>query len=459
MTAETNTATAAPSRVRYVVLVFLCAAAMIAYVQRSSLGVVEEVIRDELRLTKDESAWVISSGFFFTYALLQVPTGWLGHVWGSRRALAAFSLIGAAATGLFAIASGFPGLVACRGTLGLSQAGLFPCAMGTIKSWFPVSQRAFAAGPLTAFMQVGAAAGTAITGWLAASIGWRATFVVFSVPSLIWAAWFYFWFRDRPQDHGAVNDGELELLGSGTAAARAQQDADHAEPIPWRRLLLSVPLAWFCAQQFCRAAGYVFYSSWFTTYLKEARGVESLTQAGVLTSLPLCAFGVGSLVGGWLSDWLLVRTGSPRLSRQGLAIVSQLTCALFVLAAYPVQDSTLAVLIISAGSFCAAVGGPVAYAVSADIGGHHVRSVFSLMNMWGNIGAFAFPLAVPWFFGKGKETNWDGVMVLFGAIHVAAALCWLGFHPGRPILPERAAGSPEGTPTIACGTANIESSA
>ncbi|MGE5192094.1 MAG: MFS transporter [Deltaproteobacteria bacterium] len=458
MAADIETATAAPSRVRFVVLVFLCAAATIAYVQRSSLGVVEEVMREELKLTKEESAWVVSSGFFFTYALFQVPTGWLGHVWGSRRALALFSFIGSAATSLFAVATGFPGLVACRGAMGFSQAGLFPCAMGTIKSWFPVSQRAFAAGPLTACMQVGAAAGAAATGWMSDRIGWRSTFMVFSLPSLIWAVWFYLWFRDHPRDHTAVNDGELDLLGSGAAGPPARQGADDAGPIPWGQLLLSVPLAWFCAQQFCRAAGYVFYSSWFTTYLKEARGVESLAAAGVLTSLPLCGFGVGSLVGGWLSDWLLIRTGSRRFSRQGLAIASQLACALFVLAAYPVRDATLAVLIISAGSFCAAVGGPVAYAVSADIGGHHVRPVFSLMNMWGNIGAFAFPLVVPLLFGKGKQTNWDGVMILFGAIHVAAAICWLGFNPDRPILPERAPESPDGTKNIELPVSNIESS-
>jgi len=432
----------APSRVRFVVLVFLCAASTIAYVQRSSLGVVEEVMRLELGLTKDQSAWVISSGFFFTYALFQVPTGWLGHIWGSRRTLAMFSVVCSAATALFAVATGFPALVACRATMGVSQAGLFPCAMGTIKSWFPESQRALASGPLTACMQLGAAAGAAVTGWMAARIGWRYTFVIFAVPGFIWAIWFYLWFRDRPHDHAAVNAGELELLGSGTAEARAKQGADEAEPIPWGRLIFSGAMAWFCAQQFCRAAGYVFYSSWFTTYLKEARGVTSLSAAGILTSLPLAAFGGGCLMGGWLSDWLLVRTRSRRISRQGLAVASQLACALFVLLAYFVKDATLAVLVISAGSFCAAVGGPVAYVVSVDIGGNHVRPVFSLMNMWGNIGAFAFPLAVPLLFGKGAQTNWDGVMILFGAIHVAAAICWLGLNPERPILADPASEMP-----------------
>jgi sugar phosphate permease len=136
---EPLTARAAPSRVRYVVLVFLCAAATVAYVQRNSLGVVETEIRKEFDLTEKQSAWVVSSAFFLTYALFQVPTGWLGHVWGSRRALPAFSLICSAAAGLFSLATGFPALIACRGAMGLSQAGLFPCATGSIKSWMPVS--------------------------------------------------------------------------------------------------------------------------------------------------------------------------------------------------------------------------------------------------------------------------------------------------------------------------------
>jgi hypothetical protein len=58
------------------------------------------------------------------------------------------------------------------------------------------------------------------------------------------------------------------------------------------------------------------------------------------------------------------------------------------------------------------------------------------MNMWGNIGAFALPLVVPYLVGKGADTNWNRALVLIGAIHVAAALCWLGFDPGRPVIGE-----------------------
>ena len=428
---------------RYAVLVWLCTAATIAYVQRNSLGVVEKEMREELQLTKTESAWIIGGGFYITYALLQVPAGWLGHVWGTRRALTVFSLVCATATGLFALMTRLPALVLCRATMGASQAGLFPCTTGTIKTWFPGSKWGMSNGFLTAFMQVGGAAGANAAGPLAAAVGWRWTFGIFALPGLIWAVWFYYWFRDRPGDHAAVNVGELELLGVNPLVAGSRPAGERDDRIPWGVILSSWALGWICAQQFFRGAGYIFYSSWFTTYLKESRGV-GLAKAGLLTSLPLWAFAVGSLAGGAISDWLLVRTGSRRLSRQGLAIASQLSCAVFVLIAYTVHDPTAAVLIISIGSFCAAIAGPIAYAITIDMGGNHVRPVFSVMNMSGNIGSFAFPFVVAWLVGEGPDASWDSVLPVFAAIYVLAGLCWLGFNSNRPIVPDESQGRAAG---------------
>jgi ACS family glucarate transporter-like MFS transporter len=428
--------------VRYLVLVWLCLAATIAYVQRNSLGVVEKEMREELQLTMNESAWVIGGGFFFSYALLQVPAGWLGHVWGTRRALSVFTLVCATATGLFAIVTGLPALILCRLTMGAGQAGLFPCTTGTIKTWFPGSQWGMSNGFLTAFMQVGAAAGAVAAGSLNVAFGWRWTFGLLAIPGLVWAVWFYIWFRDRPQDHPAVNAGEIELLAGTPTAAAAPLDEPADERIPWGVILTSSALGWICTQQFFRGAGYIFYSSWFTTYLKASRGVAPL-KAGLLTSLPLWTFALGSLAGGTISDWLLVRTGSRRISRQGLAIASQFFCAVFVLIAYTVHDSTAAVLIISVGSGCAAIAGPIAYAITIDMGGNHVRTVFSVMNMAGNIGSFAFPFVVAWLVGEGPNASWDKVLPVFAAIYVLAGVCWLGFNPDRPIVP---------VPAIANGT-------
>src|SRR5690242_12972174 len=122
MTTEPPTITAAPTRVRYLVLVWLCAAAMIAYTQRNTLGVVEKDMRSELNLTSAESAGIMTTSFFVTYALGQVPAGWLGQVWGSRRALAIFIAICSVATGLCAAAGRLVTFVFLRATMGINQA-------------------------------------------------------------------------------------------------------------------------------------------------------------------------------------------------------------------------------------------------------------------------------------------------------------------------------------------------
>jgi ACS family glucarate transporter-like MFS transporter len=424
------------------VLFWLCLASVIAYTQRNTLGVIEKEMREKLGWTTGDSAKVMATGFFLTYALGQVPAGWLGHVWGSRRALALFSAICSVASGMCGSASRLEAFVALQGIMGLNQAGLFPCTTGTIKSWFPWSHWGVANGLITASQQVGGAGGMIIAGLVASSLGWRSTFFVFAVPGLLWAVWFYYWFRDLPEEHPSVNAGELALLGGPheTTAANtpASPESSRDEKIPWGALLVSPALVWICAQQVFRGAGYIFYSTWFPTYLQDGFGVD-LKTAGWLTSLPLWANAVGCVAGGGFSDWLLDRTGSRRISRQGVAVVSQLACAVLALVAMRFTDVTPFVFLMSFGSFCAAAGGPVAYAITIDMGGRHVRPVFSLMNMWGNLGSLSFPQIVAWLVGPNpKPADWAPVLPVFAAIYTVAGLCWLGFNPDRPILPEPA---------------------
>ncbi|NBV25032.1 MAG: MFS transporter [Proteobacteria bacterium] len=181
-----------------------------------------------------------------------------------------------------------------------------------------------------------------------------------------------------------------------------------------------------CGQQFFRAAGYMFFTSWFATYLQEGRGVTIL-KSGLLTMLPLLAVVVGSMLGGAISDGVLRRTGSRRLARQGVAVVSLGLCAALTISAYFFADALAAVLIISAGSFFAAVAGPCGYTITIDMGGEHVPTVNSVMNMTGNFGAMLFPLVVPLLLGK--EQNWNVVLVSFGALYLGSAFCWLMLKP------------------------------
>ena len=97
-----------------------------------------------------------------------------------------------------------------------------------------------------------------------------------------------------------------------------------------------------------------------------------------------------------------------------------------------IADTNAAVAVISLGSFFAALAGPCAYTITIDMGQQHVATVNSTMNMCGNLGAWAFPVAVPWLlknFG-----GWDAVLVVFGGTYVLAAVFWLILNPNGNIL-------------------------
>lgn len=408
----------------------LCGATMVAYIDRGCISIAAAPIRADLGLDYVDIGLAMGA-FFLSYTLFQLPAGWLAHVWGTRRALPLFSVLWSAATAFGALAHGLPLLLVSRLGLGGAEAGVFPCAASTIARWFPVTRRALMTGLMTAFMGVGAAVGAVLTGALLEVMNWRSVLLVYSVPGLAWAAWFYVWFRDRPEDHPGVNAAELDLIRGGPVLATPKADGPR-EPTPWGAIL-SRPAMWAInGQQFFKAAGYIFYLTWFPIYLQQTRGVN-LVEAGVLTSVPHWALTVSPILGGWLSDTLLARAGSRRVARQGLSVAALIGCGLLVLAAYPIANAWQAVAVMSLGAFCAGLSGPCAYAITMDMGGKHVAPVFSIMNMSGNLGAVLFPVAVPWLVAE--TGNWDAVLFLFAGLYVAAGLCWLPFNPEGSIVP------------------------
>lgn len=429
------------STVRYHVLGWLCVATVIAYIDRGCIAVAKQAIGTDLGLS-DAALGDIMAAFFLAYALFQLPAGWLGSVWGTRRALPVFAVVWSAFTGAAALAGGMPGLMASRFGMGAAEAGIFPCAASTLAAWFLSTRRAFVSGVLGSFMGIGGALGAALTGVLLGIIDWRWMFVLYSLLGLFWAGWFWFWFRDRPEEHAAVNAAELELIHDG-APALAFASKSAPGPTPWGQIFSSVPMWWINAQQFFRGAGYVFYLSWFPTYLMETRNV-TIDEVGWLTSLPHLAQVVGSVAGGVLADWILVQSGSRRLSRQGLPFVSLIVCSALVLASWFVGNAWLAVLVITLGAFCASLAGPCAYAVTMDMGGRHVGAVFSTMNMAGNVGAILFPMAIPRLVQA--TGSWDLALFVFAGLHLAAALCWLFVNPHETIVCPAAAEASAASP-------------
>ena len=89
-------------------------------------------------------------------------------------------------------------------------------------------------------------------------------------------------------------------------------------------------------------------------------------------------------------------------------------------------------MVIGVGAFCATFGGVSGYTVAIDLGGRHVATVFSTMNMCGNIGAALFPVTAGWLVSY--TGNWNVIIFLFAAIMAVDAVCWAILNPKAPLF-------------------------
>jgi ACS family D-galactonate transporter-like MFS transporter len=403
---------------RYHVLGFLCVVAGIAYIQRAALSVpANEISRDFAFADLARDMGYIQSAWYLGYAVMQIPSGWTADRVGSRSAIAGFCVLWSTLTLLSGFATGFVSLLVVWCLMGMAQAGAFPCAAKAIGQMFTNTERARASGILASGMAIGGAIAPLIT---AAALEfltpvaeswqvyrWRLLLAGVAVPGVLWTICFL-------------------VAVPATVFSEAQPQSSRAAPIDWNRLFRSKSLALLCAQQFFRAAAMVFFLTWFPTFLQKTRGVSSL-NSGVLTTIAGMGGVLGSLSGGFCSDWLLQRTGNKRLSRQGIAVVGMASCAVLIAISYFIVDTRTSITAIAAGAFCATFGGVSGYTVAIDFGGRHVATVFSTMNMCGNFGATLFPITAGWLVAT--TGNWNLILFLFAAIMAVDAVCWAVLNP------------------------------
>src|SRR5439155_20303952 len=267
---------AAPTRVRYGVLGFACSLAAITYLDRLCIGSAAQHILTDLSLDSvDQLQWAFTA-FSLSYAIFEVPTGWLGDVFGPRSTLIrvvlwwSFFTALTAATG-FVPALGLTALVIVRFLFGVGEAGAFPNITRALHNWFPISERGMAQGYVWLWARL--IGGLTPLIWVAlvewAEISWRLAFVVFGAIGVVWCVAFARWFRNRPEEHPAVNEAELALIRAGAAHA-----ADPAQArVPWGRLLRSRNLWAVCVMYFCMSYGWYFNLQYLPACLEDAHGV------------------------------------------------------------------------------------------------------------------------------------------------------------------------------------------
>lgn len=377
------------SRVRWRIFAIIFGLTVINLVDRVSLSIAMPTIAREFQLTPAIQGLILSS-FFWAYALLQIPGGWLIDRYGPRRVIGWSTGLWGVFQTLAAFATGGLSLIFARVALGAAEAPLFPAGGKLNSLWLASSERGRGAVLMDCGGPLGVALGGLLIAYLIAVFGsWRTAFFIAGIATLAmaWLAWRYL--RDDPAIHPGVNAAELARINEGrsTSVAEAAKAGVQGLGIA-RRSLAGILLG--------RASwAMVFFGllTWGPSYLAQARGFD-IKGIGAATFVIFLCGAAGSLVGGFLCD-LLVRKGVRRgLAAKGLLSCSGLVALLAFLLLPQLTDPYAAVALLSLTAFFLMWGSlywsfPALLAAPARVG-----LIGGVMNLAGSLGGIAVPILV-----------------------------------------------------------------
>ena len=246
---------------------------MITYIDRVCIMQVQDEIQYDLGITDAQFSWVFSA-FALAYALFEVPTGWLGDRLGSRKVLIRIVLCWLVFTALTGLVWGFISLLIVRFLFGLGEAGAYPNMARGARNWFPFNERGRAQGMIWTFGRWGGAIAPALIVALAEPFvwlglpGWRGAFILLGLMGLLWVWGFAKWYRDMPRQHPAVNNAELAWIEGQKPVS------DKTAPLSWSAILTSPTLWSLSFMYFCSNAGWSFFITYVTKYLKADMKLE-----------------------------------------------------------------------------------------------------------------------------------------------------------------------------------------
>ncbi len=412
-----------PTRTRHWVVVFAVTLAVITYIDRVCISQAAPLMRRDLGLSPVEMGMAFSA-FGIAYALFEIPGGWLGDWLGPRRVLMRIVIWWS----FFTAATGWVwntvSLVVTRFLFGAGEAGCFPNLTKAFTTWLPQHERVRAQGIMWMSARWGGAFTPMLVVWVLQHMSWRRSFELFGAIGIVWAIFFYRWFRDNPRDHPGVNEAELALLQGAERAASGHGD------VPWGTLIRSRTVWMLWAQYFCVSYPWYFYITWLPSYLQEYRGLTP-EHAARLAVFPLFFGGLGCMFAGVIAPYVTRWTGSVARARRLIAYTGALGACGFLLLHIAIRDPFWAMVAMGMASFGNDILMPGSWGACMDVGGKYAGTLSGSMNMMGNFGGALGPIVLGYVLQK--TGSWLLNFYIMAGIYLLAALAWRFIDPVTPL--------------------------
>jgi MFS transporter, ACS family, D-galactonate transporter len=407
-----------PTRTRFAIMVLLFVSVTINYLDRSNLSIAMPALRADLGLDTAQMGYLLSA-FGWTYALFQIPGGWLVDRVAPRVLLAVLIVAWSVATVLLGFTATAAGLIAVRMIVGALEAPSYPINNRVVTTWFPERERATAIGFYTSGQYVGIAFLTPVLVWIQSRFGWQMVFVATGGIGIVWGTVWYAVYR-QPHEFPGTSASEIALIREG--GGLVDLDRRQAE----RRSFSSADLAYVLGSrklwgvylgQFALTSTLWFFLTWFPTYLVQARGM-SFVKAGFLASLPFLAAFVGVLCSGLLSD-AMVRRGATLGMARKVPIVTGLLLSISIIGANFVDEPALIIAFMTMAFFGNGLASITWSLVSAIAPKRLLGLTGGVFNFFGNLSGITVPIVIGYLardYGFSAGLTYVAVLALLGAL-------------------------------------------
>lgn len=413
------------------------------YAVRIALSPVLLSVREEFGRSHGE-AGLLMSVFFYAYAAMQLPAGYLGDRLGRKRIL----VWGALMWGVMAFLTGwtpsFAWLLGCRFLTGLAEGVYFGSDRPVIAAVTPPEKMALGQGLSFTGLGLGMSLGLIAAGWIHAHWGWRAVFQLLSLPALLAS---FLLFRFLPEEEGngvAVIGYRLSVIGNGKTENRKPKTVPPSFSfLTPHSSLLTLVFRRFDLWMIYLAGIAAIYASWtaqtWAPAMFEELGLRNRAAAAYCTSVyGLAALPALPLMGAW-SDHLAQRgRGRKMLVALCLLVFGGLMAAfgygLDAGAPVPLMVGLLFLIGVVSWGLWAPLFSLVTSLVPSEVRG----TTFGLMNAIHFLGA----ILAPWLTGQIRDATGSFVLGAYSAtaLLLGAAVLMASVRPafrwGPEMVPE-----------------------
>jgi ACS family hexuronate transporter-like MFS transporter len=294
--------------IRWRIALLVSTAIAISYLDRQALPVAVKAIEKDIPMTQTQFA-TVTNAFLYAYALMYLVGGKIIDVLGTRRGFTLIMVFWSLACMSQGLATSITMLAISRFLLGMGEGGGFPAATRAVTEWFPVKERALAMGIINGGTSVGMVLAPPLIALILSVASWPWVFFISGAFGIIWLVWWqmaYF----PPDEHPQISPAEREQIHATGSTETLKQPS-----LPWLTLLGYRETWGLVIAKFLSDAAWYFYLFWLPRYLFDERGFD-IKAVGTFAWIPPAAAGIGCLVGGWLSSWLLHRNVSVNYARK-----------------------------------------------------------------------------------------------------------------------------------------------